>query len=122
MRFKQCFRADLPKRLGLATRKCPGLGGTPECAGEHRLHHPNNGGVGTIMGKGGLHGTASTRTLSLRSEHRALLARMPPERMQRSSAKAEIKGIQACGQAVAHPMAQPCKPGHLRKATLATGP
>ena len=42
------------------------------------------------------------RAAHLRQEHNTLLARMPPDTMCTGLARAAARGIQACGQTVAH--------------------
>ena len=42
------------------------------------------------------------RAAHLRQEHNTLLARMPPDTMRTGLARAAARGIQACGQTVAH--------------------
>ncbi len=45
---------------------------------------------------------SSNRAAHLRQEHNPLLARMPPDTMRTGLARAAARGIQACGQTVAH--------------------
>ena len=100
---------DNPVRRGLVSRavdwpsSSAGLGRLRGCAGEHRPDHPDDGGVPGMMAVRRIRAERSpNRAARLRQEHNTRLARMPPETMRTGLARAAGRGIQACGQAVAH--------------------
>ena len=88
---------------GLAVVERAGLGRLRGRAGEHRPNHPDDGGVAGMMAVRRIRAERSpNRAAHLRQEHNTLLARMPPDTMRTGLARAAARGIQACGQAVAH--------------------